>query len=226
MDLVALFSGGKDSTLAIIRAIEMGHNIKYLATIHSLNPESYMWHTPNIGLTVIQSKCMEIPLISKESMGEKEKEIEDLKSLLKGIDVEGVVCGAIASKYQKKRVEKVCKELKLKILAPLWKNDQKKLLEEIIKRKFEVIITAVSAEGFDESWLGRKIDENCVKELLELEKKFGINLAFEGGEAETTVLDCPLFKKKIRIKNFEKRWEGDRGFLEIKDVELVKKSHT
>jgi ABC transporter with metal-binding/Fe-S-binding domain ATP-binding protein len=221
--LAALFSGGKDSTLAVLKAIELGHNVKYLATIHSKNPESYMWHTPNIGLTVIQSKCMNIPLVSKESSGEKEIEVKDLKILLEGLDVDGVVCGAIASEYQKKRVEKVCRELKLKVLTPLWGNDPRELLKEIIERKFEVIITAVSAEGFDRTWLGRKIDENCIRDLLALKKKFDINLAFEGGEAETAVLDCPLFKKRIVVKNYEVVWEGDRGIFNIKDVELIQK---
>ena len=118
MNLSALFSGGKDSVFAILKAKQEGHEIKYLATVHSKNPDSYMYHTPNIGLTLLQSEAMNIQLVSKESKGEKEKEVEDLKILLDGLDVEGVVCGAIASNYQKQRVEKVCKELNLKLLTP------------------------------------------------------------------------------------------------------------
>ncbi|MFQ6020850.1 MAG: diphthine--ammonia ligase [Candidatus Aenigmatarchaeota archaeon] len=219
MKLAALFSGGKDSTYTIYLA--RNHEIKYLATIHCKNPYSYMYHTTNIGLTLIQSRCMNIRLISKESKGEKEKEIEDLKILLSDLDIEGVVCGAIESNYQKNRVEKVCKELNLKLLSPLWKKDQEKLLKEMIKNNFEIIITAVSAQGFDKNWLGRKIDEKCIEDLIELRNKFKINIAGEGGEYETFVLNGPLFNKRIEITKAEKIWKDNSGILEIKDVKLI-----
>lgn len=223
MRLVALFSGGKDSTKAILEAIKMGHEIKYVATIHSKNPYSFMYHTVNIGLTLMQSRCMDIQLVSKESEGRKEEEVKDLEILLSNLGVEGVVCGAIASKYQKERVENVCKNLGLKLLSPLWGKDPEKLLNELVKEGFEVIITAVAAEGFDESWLGRRIDENCIKDLIELRKKFNINICGDGGEFESLVLDCPLFKKKIMITKAEKIWNGDSGLFEIKDAKLVEK---
>jgi diphthine-ammonia ligase len=212
MKLVALLSGGKDSVYALYKAKKEGHEIKYLATIHSKNPDSYMYHTPNIGLTFMQSRAMNIQLVSKESLGIKEREIKDLKILLKGLDVDGVICGAIASKYQKDRVENVCKELKLK-----------KLLREMLKEGFEIIITAVAAQGFDENWLGRKIDEDCIKDLIELNKKYGISIVGEGGEMETFVLDCPLFDKKIQITKAEKIWKGNNGMYEIKDAKFVEK---
>ena len=223
MILAALFSGGKDSTYAIYQAIKQGHEIKYLATIHSKNPDSYMYHTPNIGLTLLQSEAMNIQLVSKESKGEKEREVEDLKILLDGLGIEGVVCGAIASNYQKQRIEKVCKELNLKLISPLWGIDQEKLLRGIIKNKFEVIITAAAAEGFDESWLGRKIDEKCIEDLIKLKNKFGINIAGEGGEFETMVLDCLLFKRKILITKTEKTWKKNSGMFRVIDAKLITK---
>jgi len=139
------------------------------------------------------------------------------------LGVGGVVCGAIASNYQRKRIEKVCKELKLKLLTPLWGKDPEELLREMLKNKFEIIITSVSAEGFDEEWLGRKIDEKCVENLIRLKKKFGVNIAFEGGEAETIVLDCPIFKRKILITKAERVWKGDSGIFEIRDAKLMEK---
>lgn len=223
MQLIALFSGGKDSVFAILKAKQKEHEIKYLATIHSKNPDSYMYHTPNIGLTFMQSRAMNIQLVSKESLGIKEEEIKDLKILLGNLDVDGVVCGAIASKYQKKRVEDVCKELKLKLISPLWNKNPEKLLREMLKEGFEIIITAVAAEGFDENWLGRKIDEECLKDLIELNKKFGVNIVGEGGEMETFVLDCPLFDKKIEITKAEKVWKDNNGIYEIKDAKFVEK---
>jgi len=223
MQLIALFSGGKDSLFAIKKAIEQGHEIKYLATVQSKNPYSYMYHTPNIGLTLMQSRCLNIQLVSKQSSGIKENEVKDLEILLKNLDAEGVVCGAVSSNYQKERIEKVCESLMLKLITPLWGMDQEKLLREIVSSGFDVIITAVAAEGFDESWLGRKIDEKCIEDLIKLNKKHGISILGEGGEFESLVLDCPLFFRKIEITQAEKIWDKNAGMLEIKDAKLVTK---
>jgi diphthine-ammonia ligase len=223
MKLVALLSGGKDSVYSIYKAKQEGHEIKYLATIHSKNPDSYMYHTPNIGLTFMQSRAMNIQLVSKESLGIKEQEIRDLEILLNNLDVDGVICGAIASKYQKQRIEEVCKELKLKLISPLWNKKPEKLLREMLKERFEIIITAVAAQGFDENWLGRRIDEECIKDLIELKKNYGINIVGEGGEIETFVLDCPLFDKRIEITKAEKIWKDNSGIFEIKDAKFVEK---
>jgi len=225
MKVAVLFSGGKDSTFALLKVKEEGHEIKYLATVHCSNPQSFMYHTPNIGLTVMQSQALQIALVSKESTGEKEHELHDLKVLLQGLDIEGVVSGAIASKYQKQRIEKICEELGLKSITPLWKFDPKKLLKEMIDIGFEIIITAVAAEGFDETWLGRRIDKKCLSDLKLLNKKYGIHVSGEGGEYETLVLDCPLFKRKLKITQSEKIWsaESHSGSLLIKDVKIVEK---
>ncbi|MFH0928987.1 MAG: diphthine--ammonia ligase [Candidatus Aenigmatarchaeota archaeon] len=224
MKLVALFSGGKDSVFAILKAKEEGHSVEKLATAISENPDSYMFHTPNIGLTFMQSRCMGMQLVSKSSSGIKEKELEDLKVLLTGLGVEGVVCGAIASKYQKKRVEKICKELGLKLVAPLWGKEPEKLLREMIDTGFEIMITAVAADGFDESWLGRVIDERCFNDLIELNKKHKINVCGEGGEFETLVLDCPLFSRKLEITKAKKVWKENSGVYEIEDAKFVDKN--
>jgi diphthine-ammonia ligase len=223
MKLVALFSGGKDSIYAILKAREEGHAVEKLATVFSDNPDSYMYHTPNIGLTFMQSRCLGMQLVSKGSTGEKEKEVEDLKILLSNLDVEGVTCGAIASKYQKERVENVCKELDLKLVAPLWGKEPEELLRSMLEEDFEIMITAVAADGFDESWLGRIIDEKCLQDLVELNKKHGINVCGEGGEFETLVLDCPLFSKRLEITKAEKVWKDNSGVYKIEDAKFADK---
>jgi diphthine-ammonia ligase len=226
MKLAALFSGGKDSTYAIWLAQKAGHEVKYLATIHSKNDASYMYHTLNIGLTVIQAQSMGIRLISKESLGEKEDEVHDLEILLKNLEIDGVVCGAIASTYQKKRVQKVCKNLGLKLFAPLWEISPDKYMSDLITNDFRVIITGVFAEGLGKSWLGREITPESLKELKSVEHKHKINLAGEGGEFETAVLDCPLFSQSIKVKDSKIHWSAKEqtGFYEIVDVKLVPKN--
>lgn len=229
MKVAVLFSGGKDSTMAIYKAIEDGYSVEYLVSMISDNPESYMYHVPNIHLTELSSEALGIPLIKGRTRGVKEEELEDLTRVLKGLKekgIEGIFAGALASTYQKSRIDQICSNLELESFAPLWHRDPKEYMEEVIELGFEVIITSVSAEGLDESWIGRRIDEELLRELMELHDKYSIHIAFEGGEAETLVLDGPLFKKRIKIIEAEKIWMNDGGYLSIKDAMLEEKQFT
>lgn len=223
MLLAALVTGGKDSILALHRVQNMGHTVKFLATIIPERADSWMFHFPNIYLTNHISRAVGIPLVKAETSGIKEKELEDLKKLLGSLDVEGVVSGAVASNYQKKRIERICQELGLKSVSPLWHQDPLSLLREMIDLKFHVIIVGIYAYGFDKSWLGREINSVTLDKLVELNKKYGISLVGEGGEYETLVLDAPFFKKRIQIVQSEKNYEDLCGILIVKEAKLVDK---
>lgn len=207
LKLGALFSSGKDSTYALYIMLKQNYSVNCLISMKSKNPFSYMFHTPNIELTHLQAEAMGIPLIEGETPGEKEEELEDLKNTLeKAIDeykIEGVVSGALFSNYQRRRIEKVCDELGLKIFSPLWHMNQETEMREILENGFEIIFSSVSALGLDKSLLGRKITKRDVDKLSELKEKFGLNVAGEGGEFETLVLDAPIFKKRIKILDSE-----------------------
>lgn len=221
-----LFSGGKDSTMAAYKAMKDGWKVEYLLSMHSENPHSYMFHVPNIHLTHLLSQAMELPLIQAETPGEKEKELEDLKQAminLKKNGVETIFTGAIHSDYQKSRIDGLCDEIGLESIAPLWHQKPLEYMQEVVDLGFKVIITSVSAEGLDESWLGRVIDEELLEELKVLNERYGLHMAFEGGEAETLVLDGPIFKKRLKILDSEKIWDRDSGHLLIKGAELVDK---
>jgi ABC transporter with metal-binding/Fe-S-binding domain ATP-binding protein len=204
MKLGVLFSGGKDSTYAAYLAKKAGHELSCLITISSTNKESYMFHTPSIELTQIQAKAMEIALIKKETSGIKEEELKDLEKAIyrakRDYQIQGVVTGAVESVYQATRIQTICNKLDLECFNPLWQKDQIDLLNELIKNKFEVILSGVFAYPFDQKWLGRKIDEKFIEKIKELKEKYKINPAGEGGEYESLVLNCPLFKKAIKIK--------------------------
>jgi ABC transporter with metal-binding/Fe-S-binding domain ATP-binding protein len=225
MKLAVLFSGGKDSTYALYKTMTQGHKVKYLITMSPEREDSWMFHYPCIELTKLQAEALGIKQIIGKTKGEKEKELEDLKRVLEKIKtkIDGIVSGAIASNYQKSRIDKICKELNLKNISPLWQKDPLNLLKEMIANGFEIMITGVAAEGLDESWLGRKIDEKCISELVELNKRYGIHLTFEGGEGETFVLFCPIFSKRIEILDTIKHWDNktQSGWLEIKKFRLV-----
>ncbi len=224
MRVAALVTGGKDSALALYRALRLGYEVKVLVTMIPQREDSWMFHFPNIHLANLFAKAVEIPLVKAETVGVKETELEDLKSLLATLDIEGVVSGAISSRYQKERIDQVCRELNFESIAPLWQEDSMQLLTEIINLNFEVIIVGVYAYGFDQNWLGRKIDSATIKNLVELNDKYRISLVGEGGEYETLVLDAPFFRKRIQVLRTQRIWENHSGYLFVKEAKLVDKA--
>jgi ABC transporter with metal-binding/Fe-S-binding domain ATP-binding protein len=226
MQLGVLFSGGKDSTLALHLAAEK-EEVVCLITILSKNKESFMFHTPNIDITALQAEALGLPQITKTTEGEKEKELSDLEDAIaeaaRKFQIEGIVTGAVESAYQAERVQRICNRLGLWCFNPLWKHDQKALLEELLKKQFKVIISGVFAYPLDEKWLGKQIDTQLIDRLADLQQKYGLSPSGEGGEIETTVLDAPLFKKKIDVLDYSIEAKGNSGVFRIKQARLVSK---
>ena len=205
--LACLYSSGKDSNYALWIMQKQNYDICCLVTIKSKNPDSYMYHTPNIEMTKMQAEAIGIPLITIETEGEKEKELADLEKGLseakKRYKIEGVVTGALYSNYQRERIEKACDRLGLKIFSPLWHAGQEREVREIIRNGFKILLSSIAAEGLDKSWLGKELTEKDVDKLVLLEKKIGLNIAGEGGEYESLVTFGPNFSKKIKIEESE-----------------------
>jgi asparagine synthase (glutamine-hydrolysing) len=225
LKLAALISGGKDSFYAMHIMQKQNYEISCMVTLRSKNQDSYMFHTPNIDLVESQAKACLIPLISKDTTGEKEKELEDLTKALENAKqkygIQGVVSGAIFSNYQRERIEKVCDNLGLKIFSPLWHMDQELEMRNLLDEGFEFILSSIGAEGLDRSWLGRSITHQDIDRLLEINKKVGMNIAGEGGEFESLVINGPLFKKRLKIKESEIIMENEiTGRFIIKKVEF------
>jgi ABC transporter with metal-binding/Fe-S-binding domain ATP-binding protein len=226
MRLGVLFSGGKDSTLALHKAAEK-EEVVCLITIVSENKESYMFHTPNIDVTALQAEALGLPLIKKITAGEPEEELKDLEEAIaqavKDFEIDGVVTGAVESVYQAARIQRICNSLGVWCFNPLWKKNQKALLDEIVAEGFNAIISGVFAYPLDETWLGKQIDPNMIAKLAALSKQYGLSPSGEGGEIETTVLDAPLFKKKIEVLDCEVEAKGNSGVFRIKQVRLTEK---
>ncbi|HIH05284.1 TPA: diphthine--ammonia ligase [Candidatus Woesearchaeota archaeon] len=219
MKLGALLSSGKDSLFAAYIMKRQNYEIACGITLQSGNPSSYMFHTPNIELVKLQAEAMGIPLVMRQTAGEKEKELDDLRKALEEAKlrhgIEGIVSGALFSNYQRSRIEKVGDELGLKLFSPLWHMDQEQELRQLLREGFEVIFVSVAAEGLDGSWLGRRITEKDVDRLAALRKKNGLNVAGEGGEYESLVVDCPMFGKKIKVMGLSMAGEGISVLLHI-----------
>ncbi len=227
MQLGALFSGGKDSAFSIFKALNSGHDIKCLITIFSKNPESYMYHVPNIELTKLQSESMEIPIIIRQTEGVKEEELIDLKlamtDAMKEYHIKGIVSGAIYSNYQRRRIDNICKSLGLVSLVPLWKLRPKEMLFEMVDNGFILIMSAVAAGGLGPEWLGKVIDREAINTLSKLHERCYVCTGGEGGEFETLVLDAPMFKKRLKILNGEPIWDGQAGVFNVKKAILIDK---
>lgn len=228
MKLGVLFSSGKDSNYAMHIMQQQNYAVECLITIKSQNPDSYMFHTPNIELAQLQAEAMGIPLIEEITPGEKEIELEDMKNAIQRakdeFGIEGVVTGALYSNYQRERIERVCDELGLKAFSPLWHIDQEKEMKQLLSIGFEFIFSSIAAYGLDKSWVGRTIDEKDIERLVRLNEKIGLNVAGEGGEFESFVLDGPMYNKKIEIRELDVvELDEYTAKVMIKDAVLVDK---
>ncbi|MBU0628549.1 MAG: diphthine--ammonia ligase [Nanoarchaeota archaeon] len=220
MKLAALISGGKDSWFAAYKESKK-HELACLISIKSKNPESYMFHIPNIHLVEMQAEAAGIPLVTLETEGVKEEELEDLKQAIQIAQekyrIEGIVSGAIKSNYQKQRVDKICSDLGLASLAPLWQANEELYITELIKN-FHVIIVGIAADGLKKEFLGTRIGLT----FLDRMRSLNVSPIGEGGEFESFVLECPLFKKKIKVEDFEIKMENEiTGHYLIKKAILV-----
>lgn len=214
--LASLFSGGKDSVYATYMAKKEGYDVACLIAIFSENKDSYMFHTPSVEKTKKQAEVMDIPLLIQGTKGEKEIELGDLKVAIKKAKeeygIEGVITGAIQSVYQASRIQDICHELDLEVFNPLWQKDESEYLDELLEEKFKVILVGVFAYPFDKTWLLREINQEFIDEVRELNRKYKIHVAGEGGEFETFVVDCPLYSRELIVKDFNMSVEGEYSY--------------
>jgi len=206
-----LFSGGKDSTLAVHHASKRGE-VGCLISVISKNPESYMFHTPNIQLVDKLAVGLGLPLVKGTTKGEKEKELADLERVMseakKRYRLNGIATGALASVYQASRIKRLCDKLGLECYNPLWQKDQLEVLRELVQLRFKTIIVGVFGEGLD-GFLGREIDARFILDVQRAAERFRISPAGEGGEFESLVLDGPIFKRRLVIKRMHIEVEGE-----------------
>ena len=231
---VALFSGGKDSSFALYRALEGGLPVDRLLTVHPTG-DSYMYHVPATELATLAAESIGIPSVSvtpaafgdaaDDSGRRGDAEVEPLEAALVELDDEivgglaGVVAGAVESEYQTSRIEALCDRLDCDLYAPLWQEDPRTLGEKMLAAGFEILIIQVAAAGLDDSWLGRPLDESALDELGDLNAEYGVHLLGEGGEFETMVVDGPHMERRIDLE-YETEWDGTRGRILVTDATL------
>ena len=218
MRLASLYSGGKDSAFSLYVAEQRGHEVPYVVNIVPEDRASWIFHTPNLGCVPLFAESMGKELIVGHSTGEEDSDMRGLREALDGLDIDGVVSGAVWSDYQWDRMNIVCGDLGLKFIAPMWRKNQDMLLDEIISSGIKAIIVGVYAEGFDESWLGRPIDSACADDLRKLRSKYEISIMGEGGEYESMALDAPMFSHGFAVGASEKEMERNSGTLRVSSL--------
>ncbi|MCU4800863.1 diphthine--ammonia ligase [Halobacteria archaeon HArc-gm2] len=232
---VSLFSGGKDSSWALYRALERDLPVERLVTVHP-EGDSYMYHVPATDLASLAAESIGIPLLDvkpadfgaddvPDSGAQGDSELEPLEAALEDLDdeldggVAGLTAGAVESEYQTSRIEGMAERLDAELFAPLWQRDPRALADEMLDAGFEIKIIQVAAHGLDESWLGRTLDADALDVLEALNEEYGVHILGEGGEFETLVTDGPHMDRPIRLE-YETEWEGTRGSIRIEDAWL------
>lgn len=211
MKSVALMSGGKDSFLSALTAMEQGFDVDLSLTVIP-QEDSFMYHVPNAAMASYTAKMLGLNW-------QKVRE-ENVRQSLERLAQDGyraIIAGAIASSYQKTRLESLCTDLHMCLYTPLWQVDQEMILRELLLRDIHAIIVSVSAEGMEEKDLGREIDHEFIREIKDRSRKVGLNISGEGGEYESFVIR--FMKDNLRIVSSETQWNGQSGHMIIKEVQ-------
>jgi len=227
LNVSCLWSGGKDSAYACYLALKMGFKIKSLITFYPQDPESPLFHVPNIRWTTLQAQAMNVKhhLITTPPNNEQQALEQALNELKNDDDIDGIVSGVIASNYQRRILQETCEKMGLELITPLWGLNPLDILKEVLANGFKALIVGVYAEGLTQQWLGRTLDESFIKHLEKLLQTWKVHPCGEGGEYETFVIDAPCFKKKIEVVNYEIKWHRNWGEMIILNARLVDKEH-
>ncbi|MFF2796501.1 Dph6-related ATP pyrophosphatase [Lysinibacillus xylanilyticus] len=209
---IASFSGGKDSVLALYKAMKVGEAVGLIVMLeeegersrsHGMPPELIRAQAKSIGLPVYTAAA---------SWSEYEKVFMSLLEKAKNQSAEVLVTGDLDMPEHGCWHDKVTKNAGLKLGMPLWEMDHREAVEEFINLGFVTIIVTVNLSlGMREEDLGRTLTHEYIKEL----EARGIDPCGEGGEFHTTVLDGPMFKQPIQVRKCEIIRNGEYAFLPL-----------
>ena len=222
MKVVASWSGGKESCFACYKAIQEDFDVSYLLTMMA-NEDRSNFHMLNSELLDAQSQAIGIPIVKwKTTPDTYEQEFKKALRQMKAEGVKGLVTGDIyeVPLHEEGWLIRVCKEVDIKPIKPLWGYNTKQVLSDFIDEGFEATVIIVKTEVMGEEWLGRKVNKEFLSDLL---KVGTIDPCGERGEYHTYVTNGPLFKKRIRILETKKMARNGYGYLGIKRYEITAK---
>lgn len=227
MKVAVLFSGGKDSAMAVHYALQKGYEIQALIAVKPRNTEAYLWHYSTVEWTILSAQAMGLPLIllKADDIG-PESEAKVLEKVFEKLKINAILLGGVGlQKTQINSVKKIAEEFKIKVLVPYENYSSEDLLREEIQSGLDIRITNVAVDGLGPEWLGKKLDGKSAMQMKMLAEKHGFNLLGEGGHYDSFVVDGEMFKKKIEFLDTKKVWDSktSSGYLEVTNAELAEK---
>jgi len=218
MKVIASWSGGKDSCFACYKALAEGHKVSYLVNFISREFRRVSFHGTRAHLISRQAQAIGIPLTQytvPPDMSLYEQTFKKAVSVLKRNGIEGMVFGDIYLQEHKDWIERVCGELGITPLLPLWGMASERVLSDFIEAGFEAVIVSAKSDIFDENWLGQRIDHSSLFGLKKLEEEKGLDVCGEQGEYHTLVMDGPLFRKRVQVTYGARVQRNGYWFLDI-----------
>jgi len=219
-----LFTGGKDSTYALHLAYFQGYEIEVLVSIVPTYRYSMMYHKPIPRILELQSTALGIPLELVE-VKDPSMEVDVLRNILSRVideySVDTIVSGTLSSLYQKTIIDMVSNELGLRHYTPLWLTDQYRYMVELVDNGVVFMLMSVSTHGLGRDYLCKPIGRLELEDILKKSRIYGFNPAFEGGEAETIVLNAPLFRKRVFVEGYVESMGLDEHYCIVKNAYLV-----
>ena len=179
-----------------------------------------MFQIPGTHLVKHQATLARVPWVQVDTLGVQEEEISDLESVLSTLEIDGIVSGALRSDYQKSRLERMSERLGIRSWTPLWHQSSLEHMRGLVTNGFEVMLTSVSCEGLDASWLGTVLTDESLRTLEEKALEYRFNVDGEGGEYETLVIGGPHLPGRLEVQG-EVVWQGARGTFEFTEVKPV-----
>jgi len=224
MKVVASWSGEKDSCFAYYLAVRQGYEVVNLLTMMMSETKSN-FHMIPAGILDAQSDAIGIPLIKQKATPQTyENDFKEALHRFKAEGVKGLVTGDIyeVAGHEEGWLNRVCREVGLRPVKPLWMRDTKQIYLDYLKTGFKATVVRTNLEKLGLEWLGRQLDKEFYDDILKLGN---VDACGEGGEYHTVITDGPTFKKKIEILETEKhKLEGGFGYLEIKRFEVKPKA--
>lgn len=220
-EYVVSWSGGKDSCFALWKAKSQGLKIAHLLNFVNEDSTRAMSHGLAPELITLQAQTMGLPLLQKKVTWDTyEAGFKSAVSELKLKGITGVVAGDIYLQEHKDWVDRVCGEVDVKAILPLWQMNTAQLLTDFIEAGFKAIIVSVNAEFFGKEWLGRQLDGELAAELNHVAQKLNIDPCGEAGEFHTFAYDGPVFNRAIKTGMAVSVYREGRWFLDIKEYNL------
>lgn len=213
------WSGGKDSCFALYQAMRQGYNISHLINFISQEPHRVRFHGTDVKLIQFQSQALEIPVLQWETTWEGyEKDFKEAVLSLIPSGIDGMIFGDIYLVEHRAWAERVCRDLGIRAVEPLWGMNAADVLSNFIDVGFEAIVISAKRELMQKEWMGHIVDHSF-REYLETKN---IDPCGENGEYHTLVTAGPILKRRIRLLENDTIAINDYWVMEIHRYELEK----